>query len=253
MFSSNIKSLRNRQNLSQQQLSSELMIPRTTLSGWERGSTEPNIEMLGRIAAYFDISLDDLLTGNVEQIQHVPHNANSMRVLAITVDSENRGNIELVETRAEAGYIESLNDPEFMGELPRIYFPNIPQGTYRAFEIRGESMLPMEPGNIVITQYVENLSDIKDGKTYIIVGKNEGVVYKRVYKDTSRNQLTLVSDNSSYAPFSVHFAEVQQIWKYYAHLNFSDLKELVDNYSETKIQNIERKIDNLHSVISSKE
>lgn len=249
MFSNNIKILRSRLNLSQQQMSEELNIPRTTLSGWERASTEPNIEMLGRIAQYFDITLDDLLFGNVEHIQHVRNKQNTMKVLAITVDSENKGNIELVETKAEAGYLESLNDPEFMRELPRIYFPNIPQGTYRAFEIRGESMLPMEAGNIVITKYTENLGTLKDGKTYVVVGKNEGVVYKRVYKDKKREQLILVSDNTLYPPYAIHFSEIQQVWQYYAHLNFSDPKELVEVYTDSKIQNIDEKIDHLTTIL----
>lgn len=249
MFPNNIKVLRARLNLSQQQMSEELNIPRTTLSGWERASTEPNIEMLGRLARYFGIPLDDLLFGNVEQIQHIRTNQNKMKVLAITVDRENNGNIELVETKAEAGYLESLYDPEFMRELPRIYFPNIPQGTYRAFEIRGDSMLPMEPGNIVITKYTENLEAIKDGKTYVVVGRNEGVVYKRVYRDKDREQLILVSDNALYSPYTVHFSEIQQLWQYYAHLNFSDLKTLMDGYADSKIQSIENKIDYLTKVV----
>ena len=50
-----------------------------------------------------------------------------------------------------------------------MYIPNLPTGTYRAFEISGDSMLPMPSGSLVISKYVETLKDVKDDKTYVII------------------------------------------------------------------------------------
>ena len=83
------------------------------------------------------------------------------KVLAVTVDLGNRQNIELVDVKAAAGYLESFQDPQYVKKLPKLSLPKLHQGTYRAFEIYGDSMLPLESGTIIIGQYVEKLNDVK--------------------------------------------------------------------------------------------
>jgi uncharacterized radical SAM superfamily protein len=96
----------------------------------------------------------------------------------MTMDAVGQNYIELVETKAEAGYMNSMSDPEYIADLPKIAIPSLQNGRYRAFEIFGDSMLPMESGSIILSKYVEALKDIKDDKTYIIITHKDGVVYK---------------------------------------------------------------------------
>jgi hypothetical protein len=49
--------------------------------------------------------------------------------------------------------------------------------------------------------------------TYILLTKNEGVVYKRVYFDQESRRLNLVSDNQIYKPYQVSFEDVVEIWE----------------------------------------
>ena len=242
MIAENLKYLRRKHHLSQQAFSDVLDIPRTTLGDYERGKTEPNIEMLVRIADHFDIKVDDLVRSNLSHRDLEILRNKDLRVLAISVDADNRENIELVDTKAEAGYLESFQDPEYIKELPKLYFPSIPQGTYRAFEIRGDSMLPMEAGSIVICAYTESLREVKDGRTYVVVSKQDGVVYKRVRVQKEQQQLTLTSDNDVYAPYTIDFAESDELWQYYAHLSFSDHKQMVDQAVESRLIDIQKKV-----------
>lgn len=143
MLADNLRYLRKKKKLSQQELADTMKLPRTTLGDYERGKTEPNIETLIRFSNFYEINLDQLLTNNLGlQDFEIIKNQN-FRVLAISTDQNNNGNIELVDTKAEAGYLESFQDPHYIKELPKINFPNIPEGTFRGFEIHGESMLPM--------------------------------------------------------------------------------------------------------------
>jgi hypothetical protein len=48
--------------------------------------------------------------------------------------------------------------------MPKFYLPMFKQGTYRAFEIKGDSMLPILSGTIIIGEYLENWADVKAGK-----------------------------------------------------------------------------------------
>ncbi len=242
MLSKNLKYLRQKNKISQQGLSDALGIPRTTLGDYERGKTEPNIAMLIRMGDFFDVNVDELVKQDMSHSDYEVLRTKVMKVLAITVDEENEGNIELVDTKAEAGYLDSYHNPEYIKELPRIKFPNIPSGTFRAFEIQGDSMLPVEPGSVVIASYVESLDEVKEDKTYIVISKSEGLVYKRIRKDDKENKLVLVSDNDLYLPYELAFQDVDEIWQYYAHISFSDQKKSVPTKLEVQMKDLQKRI-----------
>lgn len=249
MLGANIKYLRNKLKFSQQDLADKLGVPRSSLSDYERGHTQVSIENLIKLSDIFNVKIDDLLRSNLSHRDLEILRNKDLRVLAISVDAENNSNIELVDTKAEAGYLESYADPEYIKDLPKIAFPNIPQGTYRGFEIHGDSMLPLESGTIVICAYVESLRDIKKDRTYVVISKSEGVVYKRVRPDFTTQKLVLVSDNDNYLPYELPFGEIDEIWQYYAHLSFSDVKYRFNNMLEDKLQDIQKKLTEVHQVI----
>ncbi len=252
MLADNLKYLRKSRRISQQELADEFEIARTTLGDYERGKTEPSVDNLIRFAQFYDVSLDQLMTKDLSLMDFEIIANDNFKVLAISVDSENNGNIELVDTKAEAGYLESFSDPHYIRDLPKINFPNIPDGTFRGFEIQGESMLPVEPGSIIICSYIESLNQIKDNKTYVIVGRTEGLVYKRVLKNDKRKSLILISDNPTYAPYEIQYEEVAEIWQYYAHLSFNDDKRTIDNRVEERIIDIQKSIEEIKTGLGSK-
>jgi phage repressor protein C with HTH and peptisase S24 domain len=171
----------------------------------------------------------------------------NLRVLAITVDKEDNENIELVPVKAAAGYLSGFADPTYLKELNKFRLPFLPVGTYRAFEIKGDSMLPVQPGSIIVSEYVENWKQIKDGSTYIILSKHDGIVFKRVFNQVEENQtLVLRSDNPSYPPYPIHIDEVLEIWK--AVLNISHLNRGSDLSFQNIVQlmqELKQDVDNL--------
>lgn len=249
MLGNNIKYLRNKHKYSQQDLAEQLGVPRSSLSDYERGHTQVSIENIIKISDIFQVKIDDLLRSNLSHRDLEILRNKELRVLAISVDSDNNSNIELVETKAEAGYLESYANPEYIKDLPKISFPNIPQGTYRGFEIHGDSMLPMESGSIVICAYVESLKDIKKDRTYVVISKSEGVVYKRLRPDFDNEKLILISDNENYLPYHIALEEVDEVWQYYAHLSFSDARFTFHNMLEDKIQDMQKKINEMHKIV----
>lgn len=253
MLANNLKYLRKRAGESQLTVAQTLGIPRTTYSEYEKGNTEPNINLLVRLAEKYNISVDALLKENlVHQDLEILRNKD-IRVLAMTVDASGKKNIELVETKAEAGYLAGFSDPEYISELPKIQFPRAPEGNYRAFEIRGESMLPLESGSIVICRYLEQPNEIKYGRTYIVVTHTEGVVYKRLEKIETSDTLLAISDNRAYPPYLILKSEIQELWQYYAHIGFNDVKATYEYMWEEKISDIQSKVQEIynHSVQSS--
>ncbi|MBM7635856.1 helix-turn-helix domain-containing protein [Streptococcus saliviloxodontae] len=57
--------LRKERNLSQEELAEKLYVSRQTISNWERGKTYPDINSLLLIATFFDVTLDNLIKGDV--------------------------------------------------------------------------------------------------------------------------------------------------------------------------------------------
>lgn len=73
-FGEKIQKLRNSKNWTQEQLAEKLYISRTAVSKWESGKGYPNIDSLKDIAKIFDITIDDLLSG--EQLIDIAKNEN---------------------------------------------------------------------------------------------------------------------------------------------------------------------------------
>ncbi len=57
----NLKLLREEMKLTQRQLGVKLGVCNQTVSFWENGSREPDLDMLVKIACYFGVSTDYLL------------------------------------------------------------------------------------------------------------------------------------------------------------------------------------------------
>jgi hypothetical protein len=141
-------------------------------------------------------------------------------VLSISVDKEDNENIELVPLKASAGYLNGYADTEYVAHLPKLYLPMFKQGTYRAFEIKGDSMLPLVSGTIIVGEYQENWADVKAGETYVIISKNDGIVYKRAGNKFKENKkLKLISDNPVYEPYDINGEDVLEIWKAKAYIS----------------------------------
>lgn len=60
-FAERLRLLRMRKNLSQQQLADKLGISNSTVSMYERGERQPNLEMLEAIGDFFNVDTDYLL------------------------------------------------------------------------------------------------------------------------------------------------------------------------------------------------
>jgi transcriptional regulator with XRE-family HTH domain len=224
-----IRALRKKLNLTQDQFSLQLGIKRSLVGAYEEGRAEPRLELLQKMAAIGGISLDDFMSGRLEPGQ--PDSKRGKDVVVVTIDQSERDNISLVPQKAAAGYMNGYADAEYVKELTSFRLPMLRQGNYRAFEISGDSMLPILPGTIVIGEYVEDLRDLKNGKTYVLVTQREGIVYKRVFNYIDENgKLFLVSDNRQYSPYQIEASEVLEAWsaKAYVSVQFPDVESKTD-------------------------
>jgi len=222
LISNNLKFLRKKIGLTQEQMAEQIGIKRSLLGAYEEGRADPRISNLLKFSEIFSLTVDqligtDLITENgaSSEEQQTEIRKNDLRVLSITVDKSDHENIELVPQKAAAGYLNGYADPEYIEELPKFQLPILPENaTYRAFEISGDSMLPLRNGTIVIGQFIESIKDLKNGKTYVMVTRDEGIVYKRIFKYADNPQLfCFASDNRQYSTYDVNGEDIVEIWE----------------------------------------
>lgn len=220
----NMKFLRTREKLTQQQFADQLQIKRSLVGAYEEGRAMPKMQVMQQLCNHFKISLDQLINHNLgsETDLSVQINPPGLRILPVVVDANNQERIPIVPVKASAGYLNGYADPEFIGQLPLFSMP-IPElsgeRTYRVFQIKGDSMLPIPSGAYIFGEFVESAKDLKNGQTYVLITRNEGLVFKRIFQSDS-NQLLLISDNKVYEPYYLETANLLEIWKAKGVLSF---------------------------------
>ncbi len=265
-FASNLKLLRLRRESSQEELSGKLEITRSSLSGYENGTAEPNFGTLIRISNFFNVSIDKLLKfdlstlsegplSEIEKGYDIDISGNRLRVLATTVDEHDVENIELVPEKARAGYMAGYADPDFIKVLPTFRLPFLSRDKkYRTFTISGDSMPPVAHGSYVTGEYVQNWNTLKSGYPYILVTKDEGIVFKIVYnKIREQKSLQLVSTNPVYEPYEVDIRDVIEIWKFVNFISNELPDSKVDKEDLTSVVlNLQREVRQIKNVLREK-
>ena len=238
MINTNLKFCRRELALTQAQMADKLGIKRSLVGAYEEGRAEPRLATLVNMARLFGITLDQLVTTDFSKKKNTkiigsvaPPDPNApdaddrpeppapaggkLRVLAFTVDQDQNENIELVPQKAAAGYLNGYADREYLEVLPKFRLPMLSQtGTYRAFEIAGDSMLPIASGTVIVGRYVEEWASIKDGTPCVVVSSRDGIVFKRVFNKVRSNAMfVLHSDNPNFSAYDVKVDDVVEIWE----------------------------------------
>lgn len=229
-FHNNIRFLRERRRMSQEELSAELDVSRNKLQALESGKTvNPSAIDFIKFSEFFKVSIDSLMKVDLTKLgelklkelmagNDVYMTGSKIRVLAISVDKDNRENAEYVPVRAKAGYMAGYNDPEFIAGLPKFSLPNLPKaGTFRMFPTTGDSMLPIPENSDVIAQYVEDWKNLKPDTACIIILKGQQDFVFKLVTVLEDGNVRLRSLNRNYAPYTVKSEDVLEIWKYYKH------------------------------------
>jgi transcriptional regulator with XRE-family HTH domain len=223
-FSDNIRYLRVQKRISQESVALDLKITRGRYVKYEDGTTEPPYDILQRISQYHHLSIDLLLSVDVRKVsvENLLKLEDNRILLPIKVDASGKNLIEIVPVKAKAGYVTGYGDPEFIDNLPLISLPFLGTGKHRAFPVSGDSMPPHTDASFIVGRYIENLGELKKGKTYIFI-LPEDIVYKRLGEKKAKS-LIVESDNTFYEPYTIKLTEILEIWEFACSLTTEEAK-----------------------------
>ncbi|WP_235298232.1 XRE family transcriptional regulator [Portibacter marinus] len=247
ILAENIRYLRTCQDLSQKELAESLSLSRSNLAKYEKGVHDPGIETLLRMSRYFKISVDALLTIDLSEVDIEKLAGSDKMIFPVQVDQKGNDIIEIVPHDASAGYLGNYSDPEYIEQLDHLYFPFLPmKKKYRAFPVNGDSMPPVIDGSYIIGSWVESIADIKEGRRYIVVSRDEGIVFKRISKIEENGMFHLESDNPLYDSFCLAGQEILEVWEFMAAISIEDAADRhMENALLEKINYLQEEVKRL--------
>jgi len=227
-LANNIKHLRTLKGFTQEKFASTLNVSRSRISSYEEDRATPPIDFLIDLSEHFNIPIDAFIKHDLSSATDTSFiSIGNKRILfPVTINSEDEDLIDLIPEKASAGYLRGYSDPEYIEHLNKIKLPFLPTGTHRAFPIKGDSMLPVKSGSYIVARFIEDIRNLKNGRTYIVLTLNDGLVYKRVYdKIEEHGMLLLASDNQKYDPYYVAVEEVIELWEFTCSINTQEYDE----------------------------
>ncbi len=215
-----------------------------TTADIERGRTKLSGKVVMELLGQFKIN-PLWLFGESEQ-KYLETSKVSVIPKVVTVDNAEQDNMVLVNAKAAAGYPQNIADTSWYQQLPAFDMP-IPEfrnATYRGFQVEGDSMLPsLKPDDWVLARAIEHIDHVSPNKMYVVV-LQDSVMVKKIEKPPNSNNITLVSLNQTYPPYSIKPFQIQEVWEVSSKLTFdvnatSDrglLKQLQQSMEDLKRQ-----------------
>lgn len=248
-FANNLSFLRKKKGLTQAEVATALGLKRNTFSNYETTHSEPDLGTLEKIASFFDISIDELVSvdlskGGLVEYKGEENNENvgnespgdkneltpvedDMPVSVvgstlypyrrfqapkiITMDSQGEENIIYVPVKARAGYMSGYGDSQFIQSLSAYRLPGYTNGTYRIFEVEGHSMFPtLQDADRVIARWAD-ISEVRDDRVYVLVTRYQGVLIKRLINRYHEGKIIVKSDNNQTGEFPTIVLDVDEV------------------------------------------
>lgn len=211
-FGKNIKKIRGVKGLSQQAFAEVFSLKRATLGAYEEGRSEPKIDTIIKVANYFSISIDDMLTKEITVNQLLSFDG------GITTDVN-----QVVKAGfTEVPFVNALNSNMFIDDfktsqnyssLPTILIPAEASSQLLAVTVQDLFMVSNEeglfPNDVVVGESIVS-KDLVQGDVVIALVQDELLI--RRY-DASSAGINLLADHVNIPPIAIPYEVAVHFWK----------------------------------------
>ncbi|EAS20448.1 LexA family transcriptional regulator [Nonlabens mediterrranea] len=166
----------------------------------------------------------------------------------ISMNSSDRENMIMVPIKASAGYASNVLDTDWYQDLPafNIPLPQYKEGSFRAFQVRGDSMLPvLQPAEWVMGKAVESVRQANDNRIHVVVTADT-VVVKKLRKSEISDLVNLISLNRDYPVIEQPISEIKELWEVNSKLSF----DLDVHEGEEAMISLKQGLDSLRNEIA---
>ena len=192
----NLKELRKKHKISQQKLADTIGVSRSTVAMWETAGSQPDNEMLMKMADIFNVSLDYLLGREVPKTDYE------------LFPSEDITYMEVVG-EVKAGYDGAVQE-EHTGEtvaIPTAFFRGNCHEDFFLLRVFGNSMYPkMLDGDLVL---VKRVSSVDSGSVAVLLYDDTATI-KTVKYVRDEDWLDLIPANPEYETKHIEGVELER-------------------------------------------
>lgn len=244
-FGKNIKKIRGVKGLSQQAFAELFDLKRATLGAYEEGRSEPKIETIIKIANYFSIAIDDLLTSELT-VNTLLQFKGDLAVQVGTIVKENLASIPLITEKSIADYIKYYDKINFINDLPSIQLPLDSEKNLRAYTVVNLEMSANEnglyPNDIVVAERIDlnELVKISQEELFLVLTDEELILRYLLFTD---DVVVLKATHKNVEDKVYNKAVIRELWK----VKYTFLKRVPEfkNPIEDKLFFLEREFKKL--------
>lgn len=232
-FGNNIKKIRKVKNLSQQGFADLFELKRATLGAYEEGRSEPKIETIIKVANYFSIYIDQLLTRELTVNELLKFKG------GITTDineltKEKFAEIPCITESNMVDYTLYSDKATFVNQMPKLQLPVKNNLELRGFTITNLEMTSHDkglyPNDIVVGHYfpVNKIKELLNG-TLVLVLVSGKLILRRIY--VMKDKIVLRADHSNIEDKEFEKKDIKEIWKI-KYSFFKRIPELKDDLED---------------------
>lgn len=225
-----LKQLRRKKSITQSQLAEIIGVSLRTIQLYEKEKANIPRKRLDKIAAYFELGLDELYAKEVNEADLIYEKGGSDLKKTHTIQKLEPGkyllNVPLIMGSNRGDFIHRMDDIPYLNTLPRISFlvEQVSVGNYLAFEVVNNSMengklnrIPQKSIVLVKAIAAKQLSKhIGDNDSFWVLVFENSMMCKQITQyHKSKKSITCHSLNTSpeYPDFEVPISEVLAFYK----------------------------------------
>lgn len=184
-FGRNIKKIRGVKGLSQKSFAELFDLKRATLGAYEEGRSEPKIDTIIKIANYFSISIDSLLTSDLT-VNELLRFKEDLILNHEFEETEKLATIPYVSEKNITSYCNYTGNLSFVQDLPSIHLPIDSGKVMRAFAVTNLEMTDNDKGlypkDVIVAEYISKEEELNYGNGEVMVAVlNDEIILRKVY------------------------------------------------------------------------
>lgn len=241
-FGKNIKKIRGVKSLSQQAFAELFDLKRGTLGAYEEGRSEPKIETIIKIANYFSITIDQILTTELTVNQLLRFN-DHLTISPEDMEREIFASIPCITNKNSNDYIEYHDNEQFVKDLPQLQLPINTEKSFRALTVSSLEMTVHDkgfyPNDVVVGESVPlNIIAKLNAGTLVFVTTANKIIFRRLY--ITGKTIVLRADHKNVDDIHLEKSDFKELWRV-RYVFHKRIPEVADDI-EDKIEALERQM-----------
>tara|TARA_R110002126_G_scaffold291568_2_gene453704 strand:- start:3760 stop:4518 length:759 start_codon:yes stop_codon:yes gene_type:complete len=215
LFGKNIKKIRTVKGLSQSAFADLFDLKRPTLGAYEEQRSEPKIETIIKIANYFSIKIDALLTSEITVNELLQFKEN-LTTLSEDLKKEQFAKIPCINENNILDYLQHYNNTIFVDEMPSIQLPINPSKKFRAFSVSNLEMTNQDKGfypkdMVIGEQTPTNVVQKLTNGTLVFALVDHAIIFRRLY--TTQKNVIFRADHKSIEDEIYKISDIKELWR----------------------------------------